>query len=110
MAQERVGELEHLVLLAILRLGDVAYGVTITDELAQHTARPILRPSVYIAIRRLKKKGLIRSRMGEPKPRRGGRARQYFELEPEALEILRESRSTFQSLWRGLGSELEAPK
>ena len=110
MATDRIGELEHLVLLAILRLGDDAYGVTITEELGRHTRRAILRPSVYIALRRLKGKGLIRSRLGDPKPVRGGRARQYFELGPEALEILRESRSTFESLWEGLGSELEAPK
>jgi PadR family transcriptional regulator PadR len=110
MATDRIGELEHLVLLAVLRLGDSAYGVTITDELSRHTERPILRPSVYIALRRLKKKGLIRSRMGDPKPTRGGRARRYFELQPEALDLLRESRATFQSLWKGMGSQMEAPE
>lgn len=110
MATETIGELEHLILLAILRLGPSAYGVTITEELSRHTSRPLLRPSIYVALRRLRSKGLIRERMGEPEPRRGGRARRFFQLEEAALEILRDSRSTFLSLWDGLGSELEAPR
>ena len=110
MATETIGELEHLILLAILRLGSTAYGVTITEEISRHTSRPVLRPSIYVALRRLKSKGLISERLGEPEPRRGGRARRFFELEEGALKILRESRSTFLSLWDGLASELDTPR
>ena len=99
---DSVGELEHLVLLVILRLGQDAYGVPIVDELKRHTRRPVLRPSVYLALRRLEDKGLVRSRLGEPEARRGGRARRYFELQPGALKLLRESRRTLRSLWDGV--------
>ena len=110
MSRDSIGELEQLVLLAVLRLGDGAYGVPITEELERHASRPILRPSIYITLRRLQAKGLIRSRLGDPEARRGGRARRYFELEPAALELLRESRRTLTSLWDGLDPHLgESP-
>jgi|SRR6476659_1144195 DNA-binding PadR family transcriptional regulator len=96
-----IGELEQLVLLTILRLGPSAYGVPIVEELRRHTKQPVLRPSVYLALRRLETKGLIRSRLGEPEARRGGRARRHFALEPAAHALLRESRRTLRSLWRG---------
>lgn len=97
-----VGELEQLVLWAILRLGPSAYGVPIVDELRRHTKRPILRPSVYLALRRLEAKGLIRSRLGEPESRRGGRARRHFALQPAGRKLLRESRRTLRSLADGV--------
>jgi DNA-binding PadR family transcriptional regulator len=99
---EALGELEHLVLLAIIRLGADAYGVPIVDELRRHTRRPVLRPSVYLALRRLEEKGLIRSRLGDPEPRRGGRARKYVQLTAVARRQLRESHRTLQSLWQGV--------
>jgi DNA-binding PadR family transcriptional regulator len=99
---EALGELEHLVLLAIVRLGSDAYGVPIVDELRRHTRRPVLRPSVYLALRRLEEKGLIRSRLGDPEPRRGGRARKYVQLTAVARRQLRESHRTLQSLWQGV--------
>lgn len=99
---EPLGELEHLILLAILRIGPEAYGVPILDELRRHTRRPVLRPSVYLALRRLEDKGLITSRLGDPEPRRGGRARKYVELTAAARRQLRESQRTLQSLWRGV--------
>lgn len=97
-----LGELEHLVLLVILRLGPAAYGVPIVEELRRHTRKPILRPSVYLALHRLEAKGLLKSRLSDPEPRRGGRARRYFEPTAAAKRALRESRQTFRSLWVGL--------
>jgi len=97
-----IGELEHLVLLAIARLGADAYGVSIVDELRRHTRRPIVRASVYLALLRLEDKGLVRSRLGDPEARRGGRARRYFDVQPAALKRLRDSRRTLRSLWDGL--------
>ncbi len=110
MTRESIGEFEQLVLLTILRLGPSAYGVPIFEELSQHTSRPILRPSVYVALRRLEEKGLITSRLGSPEPRRGGRARRYFELEPTAMELLREARKTLVSLWDGITPQLDEPR
>lgn len=107
MSRDSIGEFEQLVLLTILRLGESAYGVPILEELSQHTSRPILRPSVYVALRRLEEKGLIKSRLGEPEARRGGRARRYFELEPAAMDLLREARRTLVSLWDGITPQLD---
>ena len=97
-----VGVLEYLVLIAIVRLGSGAYGVPIIEELRRHTRRPILRPSVYLALRRLEHKGLLRSRLGDPEPRRGGRARKFVELTAPARRELRESRRTLNRLWQGV--------
>jgi PadR family transcriptional regulator PadR len=98
---EPLGELEHLVLLAIIRIGPDAYGVPIVEELRRHTKRRILLPSVYLALRRLESKRLVRSRLGEPEARRGGRARRHFEATAVGVKVLRESQRTLTSLWRG---------
>ena len=102
MTQSTLGELEHLVLLTIIRLGPDCYGVPIVDELRQQTRRRILRPSVYLALRRLEDKGFIRSRIGEPEARRGGRARRHFTPTATGLRALRESQQTLTRLWDGI--------
>jgi DNA-binding PadR family transcriptional regulator len=102
MSSDGLGELEHLILLALLRLGADAYGVPIVDELRRHSRRPILRPSVYLALRRLEGKGFVRSRLGDPEPRRGGRARRYFEVSAAGRKALRESQRTLSRLADGV--------
>jgi DNA-binding PadR family transcriptional regulator len=102
MSLESLGQLEHLVLLAIARLGAESYGVTIVNELQAHARRPVLRPSVYLALRRLEARGLIRSTLGEPEARRGGRARRHFEATAAGLRVLRESQRVLTSLWTGV--------
>jgi PadR family transcriptional regulator PadR len=102
MTQDALGGLEHLILLALVRLGPDAYGVPIVEELSRHTRRPVLRPSVYLALRRLEAKGLVRSRLGDPEARRGGRARRYFEVSAAGRRVLRESQRTLNSLWDGV--------
>jgi DNA-binding PadR family transcriptional regulator len=102
ITQDALGGLEQMVLLVLLRLGPDAYGVPIVDELRRHTRRPVLRPSVYLALRRLEGKGLVRSRLGDPEARRGGRARRYFEVSAAGRKALRESQRTLTSLWDGV--------
>lgn len=102
MSLEPLGALEHLVLLAIVRIGGGSYGVTIIDELQRHARRPILRPSVYLALKRLEGRGFIRSRLGEPEARRGGRARRHFEATAAGLKVLRESHRLLESLSDGV--------
>lgn len=102
MTVELLGELEHLVLLCVIRLGPDSYGVPIVDELRKHTGRTILRPSVYLALKRLEDKGFIRSRLGEPEARRGGRARRHFVATAAGLRVLRESQRTLTRLWDGV--------
>jgi DNA-binding PadR family transcriptional regulator len=101
MTDETLGELEHLVLLAIVRIGPESYGVPIVEDLERHTRRRILRPSVYLALKRLEDKGFIRSRMGKPESRRGGRARRHFAATTAGLRVLRESQRTLTRLWDG---------
>lgn len=97
-----LGELEQMVLLAALRLGEEAYSVSIINELDAIGPRPVSRPSVYLALVRLRKKGLLASTLGAPTPQRGGRAKRFYEVTPEGLRVLRAARRAYLTLWRGL--------
>jgi len=97
-----LGEFEHVVLLAVLRLGDEAYAVPILDEIERCTGRSISRGSVYITLDRLETKGYLRSWLADPTPERGGRAKRYYALRPRAIAALRDSRRALVALWRGL--------
>ena len=101
-----LGEFEHVVLLAILRLSDDAYAVTIRDEILRCTGRDVSRGSIYITLDRLETKGYLKSWFGDPTPERGGRAKRYYALRPRAMDALRESRRALVSLWRGIESQL----
>lgn len=84
-----LGEFEELVLLATLRLGDSAYGVTIRQIVEEATRRSISIGAIYSTLDRLEKKGFISSRQGEPTAQRGGRAKRYFKLEGAGIKALR---------------------
>jgi DNA-binding PadR family transcriptional regulator len=101
-----LGEFEHVVLLAVLRLDDEAYAVPIADEIARCTGRAVSRGSIYITLDRLETKGYLKSRLADPTPERGGRAKRYYTLRPRAVEALRESRRALVALWRGLETKL----
>lgn len=101
-----LGEFEQIVLLAMARVGDEAYAVSIHDEILRTTGRSVSIPAVYVTLSRLEKKELVSSWMGEPSPTRGGRAKRYFELTAKGREALAQSRDVFDQLWDGL--ELEA--
>jgi PadR family transcriptional regulator len=101
-----LGEFEQVVLLAVLRLGDDAYAVPVHDEILRCTGRDVSRGSIYITLDRLETKGYLRSRLADPTPERGGRAKRYYTLRPRALEALRENRRALVALWRGLEGQL----
>jgi DNA-binding PadR family transcriptional regulator len=107
MGREVLGEFEHQVLLAILRLGRESYSVPIVTELEARTGREIGQSAVFVALRRLEKKGMLASRMDDHAKAETGRVRRYFALTPEALEKLRESRRVLESLWDGMQAELD---
>lgn len=110
MSQQGLGEFEQLVLLAILQLGENVYGVPIVEEIEHRTGRRVVRAAVYVTLRRLEKKGLLRSWMGDPTDDRGGKPRRYVSVEPEGRRLLRESRQAMEEMWRGLDPALkEAP-
>lgn len=107
MGRTGLGEFEHQILLTILRLGREAYSVSIVGELEDRTGREAATSAVYIALRRLEAKGLLRSRLetpeesGEPYPRR------YFALTEAALEPLKEARRSYLALWDGIEPALD---
>ena len=107
MARTDLGDMDHLVLLAILRLGRDAYGIPILDEVSARSGREISRATVYVALKRLEQKGLVTSRLGDSTPERGGRAKRFFKLKPSGLKALRESREMFLGLWRDYESVLD---
>ena len=91
-----------MVLLAVIRLGDAAYGVTISRELEETLRREIAIGSVYNALERLEGKGLVSSKFGDPTPERGGRAKRFFRVTPKGVQETKESREALTTLWRGL--------
>jgi DNA-binding PadR family transcriptional regulator len=101
-----LGELEHQVMLALLRLGDEAYTAPIAEELEERTGRRTTVAAVYIVLRRLEEKGLVDSKLREPGPE-GGRDRRYFEVTGDGMERLRLARRAYASLWDGLDTLLE---
>ena len=106
-SRERLlGQVEQMVLLVVLRLGE-AYGVQIIQEMNRCTGRRIPRGSLYITLDRLSAKGLLDSHRGEATPVRGGRAKRYFRVTPQGLLALSESRRALLALWNGLESQLE---
>ncbi len=107
MAREALGEFEHQVLLTILRLGTKSYSVPIVLELEDRTGKSVAPAAVHIALTRLEKKGLLRSRLVEPGEDERGRVRRYFKLEPKGVERLKESRRALASLWEGLDPVLD---
>jgi DNA-binding PadR family transcriptional regulator len=106
MTQIHLGDLEQIVLLAVLRLGDQAYAVPVLEEIRAQGGRQIARGALYTALDRLESKGYLRSRLGEPLPERGGRPRRYFTVTPAAIRALRDSRLALMRLWRGVESLL----
>jgi PadR family transcriptional regulator PadR len=107
MARVDLGDMEHLVLLAILRLGADAYGIPVLDEVCARSGRDVSRATVYVALKRLEEKGLVASKLGESTPERGGRAKRFFKLKPSGLKALRDSREMFLNLWRDYESVLD---
>ena|SRR5436190_4737119 len=93
---------ELMVMLALARLGEDAYGVPIAKEIREHSGRDVLLGSVYATLDRLGERGLVSSELGEPTPERGGRAKRYFHLTPKGLRETREAQRTLVKLWRGI--------
>lgn len=75
-----LGELEQLVLLAAIRLGDQAYAVSIRDLIDSEAGIALTRSTVYVTLDRLDRKGYVASRFGDPTPERGGKAKRYFRI------------------------------
>jgi PadR family transcriptional regulator PadR len=97
-----LGEMELMVLLATVRLGDDAYGVPISKELLNLTGREVALGSLYAALDRLEQKGLVTSSLGDPTPERGGRAKRYFRVTSAGARAIKMTRTALTKLWSGI--------
>jgi DNA-binding PadR family transcriptional regulator len=102
MSRETLGHFELLVLLALLRLGDDAYGVPIANAITQSTGKRVILASVYNTLERLEEKGFVSSTVGQPTPERGGRAKRYFSITTVGLREVRAAKKALTILWRGI--------
>jgi PadR family transcriptional regulator PadR len=97
-----LGEFEHLVLLAVVRVGEDAYGMPVRREIRRATGRDVTIGAVYSTLDRLERKGLLSSHRTEPEARPGGRSRRQFEITDDGREALAESRAFIERMWRGV--------
>jgi len=102
-----LGTLEHLLLLALLRLGDDASGVPIRDEIERRTDRVVSPGAIYTSLDRLERRGLVRSRLGEPTPQRGGKRKRHYRLTPTGADAIRRTHAAIVGMTHGLKPKLE---
>ena len=100
--REFLGGFELLVLVALIRLGDEAYGVPISDAIEESSGREVAMGSVYITLARLERNGLVSSKLGEATAERGGRAKTYFRITAKGLREVRQAQRTLMNLWQGV--------
>lgn len=104
-SRDYLGEFEQVVLLALARLDGPAYGASIHEEILETTGRDVSIPSVYVTLKRMEAKGLVRSSVAPLEP--GARATRNYRIEPAGRSALQRSRELLESLWAG--AEIEAP-
>src|SRR5687767_4917679 len=102
MARHLLTDFELMILLAILRVGDSAYGVPIAQEIESIGGRKVALGAVYTALDRLERNGLVSSTVGEPTPERGGRAKRFFRVTPRGLDAASETQRALMALWKDL--------
>ena len=107
MARTNPGDFEQHVLLAVWRLGGQAYGASVRDELEARTGRSVAQGAVYVTLVRLEKKGLVRSRMSNPTPVRGGKAKRFFGITSEGIAGVQAARGALDRLWEGLPESVD---
>jgi DNA-binding PadR family transcriptional regulator len=104
-----LGDLEQIVLLALLQLGDEAYGVAVQREIAERTGRDLSLGAIYSTLARLEEKGLVMTRLGDPTPTRGGRRKKLYAVQPKGRVAIRTAMSALRSMSRGLKPALGLP-
>jgi DNA-binding PadR family transcriptional regulator len=99
---DELNEVEQLILLAIVRLADEAYGVPVRSAIEERAGRSVSLAAVYAALERMEARGHVASWLSDPLPERGGRARKHFRLTAAGARALRESREEMARMWDGL--------
>jgi PadR family transcriptional regulator PadR len=103
-----LGEFEQLILLALVRLGDQGYGVSIHNEIVRRARRDVTVASVYKTLERLELKGLAASALGEPTAERGGRRKKHFRIQPAGRRALTHALASLQRMTDGLTPDFDA--
>ena len=102
-----LGELEQLVIMAVLRAGDEAYGVSVQREIEQRAGRALTLGTVHKTLARLEQKGLLTSHDGDPTPVRGGRRKRYFAVTAAGRLTLKDALEMTRRMARGLDLGVE---
>jgi PadR family transcriptional regulator, regulatory protein PadR len=102
MSRQHLTDFELMILLAILRIGDEAYGVPIAREIEDIGRRKVLLAAIYTCLDRLEENGLVTSSYGDPTPERGGRAKRFFKVTGKGLKAVKETQRAFTALWSGI--------
>jgi DNA-binding PadR family transcriptional regulator len=100
--EESLGSLEHIVLLAVMRLGDESYGITVRREIENTTGRDLSIGAVYATLTRMESKGFVKSSAGEPTAERGGRAKRYFRVTADGKAALRNTHEIIMKMSAGI--------
>jgi PadR family transcriptional regulator len=101
-ARDYLGEFEHVIMLALLRLQDRAYGVTVRQEIEFRTKREVSIGAVYATLDRLEAKGYVKSRLGDPTPERGGRSKRFFQVTAKGVAAVNRTHRALRSMIEGL--------
>jgi len=100
--RDSLGEFEHIVVLALLRLEDRAYGVTVRREIELRTKREVSIGAVYATLGRLEKKGYVKSHAGDPTPERGGRSKRFFRVTAKGMTAVHRTHRALRRMTEGL--------
>ena len=101
MARQHLTDFELMILLAVLRIGDEAYGVPIAREI-EKIGRPVVVAAIYTALDRLEENGMVTSSYGDPTPERGGRAKRFFSVTPKGFKAIKDTQKALVTLWSGI--------
>jgi PadR family transcriptional regulator PadR len=109
MNRHLLTDLELMIVLAVLRTGEEAYGAEIAREIERTGGRRVLLGAIYATLDRLERNGLVVSTIGDPTPARGGRAKRFFRVTPKGVRAARQTRQALVALWRGVPQLKETP-
>jgi DNA-binding PadR family transcriptional regulator len=101
-ARDYLGEFEHIIVLALLRLEDRAYGVTVRQEIERRTNREVSIGAIYATLDRLEAKGYVKSHLGDPTPERGGRSKRFFRVTAKGMTAVNRTHRALHSMTEGL--------
>ena len=104
---ELLTKLEEMVLIAVLRLKNKAYGISVYKHIVDLTGKEVSVSSVYFPLERLVRKGYLQTLMGEPTSKRGGMSKRFYRLTKAGIKVLQENRSLYETAWRGVSDMLK---